>query len=62
MAEQITIEIDTDGSVRVEGHDIAGPECTKLTAAIESALGETVRQTKKPEFYRAAVRTRTRTA
>lgn len=55
MPASFTIDIDANGNVTVEGHEIAGPECTKLTDAITTALGEVTKQVKKPEFHRQAV-------
>lgn len=55
MAQEIVIDIDANGDVRIEGKGIEGADCTKLTAAIEAALGDTTQQVKKPEYHRAAV-------
>lgn len=59
MAEEIEILISADGkTVTVEGQRIEGPDCKVLTKEIEAALGTTMRQTLKPEYHRAATRTR----
>jgi len=54
MNEEIVIDIDSEGNVRVEGKNIEGPHCVKLTAEIEAALGDVQSVTKKPEFHRVA--------
>ncbi len=52
--EEIIIDIDEAGNVKVEGKNIQGPHCMQLTAEIEEALGATQKVTKKPEFHRTA--------
>ena len=47
--KEITIDIETDGQVKVEGHGFRGNECTKLTADLEEALGAVESKTFKPE-------------
>lgn len=59
MNEEITIDIDSVGNVKVEGKNIEGPHCMKLTAEIEKALGDVEKVTKKPEFHRTAALGRT---
>lgn len=51
--EEIVIDIDEAGNVRVEGKNIQGPHCVQLTAGIESALGEVIAAERKPEFHRS---------
>ena len=51
--QEFTIDIDERGDVRVEGHGIDGADCAKLTKELETALGETTKQVKKPEFMRS---------
>ena len=51
MAETITIDIDSDGNIRVEGHDFVGSLCKDLTREIEAALGTVVKETKKAAFH-----------
>lgn len=58
MAQEILIEIDEHGDVRIEGKGFAGPECQQLTADIEAALGTVEKVVLKPEHKRASVRTR----
>lgn len=48
--QEILIEIDTVGNVKVEGKGFSGAECTKVTEAIEDALGEVESRKLKPEF------------
>ena len=51
MNEEIIIEIGPNGDVTVEGKGIKGPDCIKLTAAIEEALGDVTKTVKKPEYH-----------
>jgi hypothetical protein len=53
--EEFVIDIEQDGTPRVEGVGFSGPECVKLSAAIVDALGETVKQVKKPDYHRSRV-------
>mgnify|MGYP001611611826 CR=1 FL=1 len=48
--EQIIIDIDKDGDVRIDAVGFSGPECTQLTAALEEALGEVTARQLKPEY------------
>ena len=50
MKEHITIDIDVDANVRIEGHDFTDNECAKVTAEIEKALGVVTAKTKKREY------------
>ena len=61
MAKSIVIEFDENGDCSVEGEGFAGPECDKALSEIETALGQTINRTKKPEYtqrQRAAARRR----
>ncbi len=51
MSEKLIITVAPTGDtkIKVEGH--AGPGCADLTAAIEKALGETVKDERTPEFH-----------
>lgn len=57
--EKITIDIDEQGNVRVEGHGIVGQDCEALTRDLEEALGVVETRKRKPEYYRTATRART---
>ena len=50
MPEEFLIDIDVDGSVKVEGKGIKGPDCVSLTKEIEAALGEVKSKTHTAEF------------
>ena len=43
--EQVTVDIDKDGNVTVGAEGVKGPDCEKLTAAIEEALGDAAKRT-----------------
>jgi hypothetical protein len=49
--EEITIDIDAEGNVKIEGHGIVGPDCETLTKEIEKALGTVEKRTKKREYH-----------
>ena len=51
--EEILIEIGANGEVTVEGNGIVGPDCVKLTEALEDALGDVTKRTKKAEYSQA---------
>jgi hypothetical protein len=53
---EIIIEIDEVGNPTVEVVGATGPGCTKLTEALEKALGAKVKDTKKPEYNRREVK------
>lgn len=57
--ERIVIDIDEKGNVRIEGEGFAGTDCTKLTKAIEEALGEVTERKLKPEYRQTRVAPRT---
>lgn len=47
------IDISADGNdIVVEGVGLVGPECEKLTAAIQDELGRVTKTVKKPEYHR----------
>ena len=50
MMPEIIVEVDTDGSVVIEGKGFIGAECRQATAAIEAALGDVIKVTPKPEL------------
>lgn len=51
--KQVTIEIDTDGNIRVEASGFKGADCEKATKAMEEALGKAGDRKKKPDYYQA---------
>ena len=50
--KEIIVEISPDGAVHVEAFGYQGNSCEEATKFIEEALGETVEQQRKPEYYR----------
>lgn len=50
---EIEIVIDDQGGVTVEVKGVKGSGCTALTKALESAIGTTTGDVKKPEFTHA---------
>lgn len=50
--QEIIIDISPTGDVNVEGKNIDGPDCKKLTEGIETALGTVTHTVKKPEYHR----------
>ena len=52
MAQEITIDIDVNGDVKVEGRGIVGADCVTLTKDLELALGNVKKKTLKPDYRR----------
>jgi hypothetical protein len=52
--KSITVDIDTDGSITIEGHGFSGPSCAQATAFLEKALGVETAKKIKPEFNERA--------
>lgn len=53
--ESIEVIVDKAGKVTVEVNGCAGSSCSSLTEGIEKALGRTVLDDKKQEFFKQAV-------
>jgi len=51
MAQEIKIIVGKGGKVVVDVEGVQGPGCSELTKNIEKALGQTVSDEKKAEFY-----------
>lgn len=49
--EEITIDIDANGNVQIEGHGIKGADCETLTKDLEKALGTVEKRAKKAEYH-----------
>lgn len=49
--QQVIVEIDADGNVKVGAQGVSGPGCQALTRAIEQALGQASSDKKTAEFY-----------
>ena len=47
----IQVTVGATGEVKIEVIDGNGQSCSDLTKAIERAVGNTVSDVKKPEFY-----------
>lgn len=54
----IEITIEPNGDVQIEGKGIHGPECLKLTADIEAAIGTVEKRVKTPEYHKPVAVTR----
>ena len=48
--KEIIVDIAPDGSIKIEGNNFVGAECTKATAFLEKALGVAGASTKKREY------------
>jgi hypothetical protein len=56
MAKQtVEITIDKSGNASLHVKGVQGNSCSVLTIEIEKALGETVTDTKTPEFFQKGV-------
>lgn len=53
--DQVIVDIDADGNVKVEAQGVRGQGCAALTKAIEDAVGRTTADQKKAEYYQPAV-------
>lgn len=53
--QSVIVTIDDKGEVKVEAQGVVGQGCQALTRAIESALGNTTADLKKPEFNQQIV-------
>jgi hypothetical protein len=53
MTKRKTIEvtISATGEISIEALNFTGADCEKATKALENALGVSVKQTKKPEYF-----------
>lgn len=49
--QQVIVNIDAQGNTTVEAKGVQGSGCAALTRAIEEALGKTVTDQKKAEFF-----------
>lgn len=56
--KEIVIDIEADGSVKIEGKGFEGPECELFTKELEADLGTVTKKVKKPEYHRAVRVTR----
>ena len=54
MSEQIVIEFDPQGNVKVAAQGVKGAGCQALTKAIEAAIGTTSSDQKTAEFFQMA--------
>lgn len=52
MAQEIVIDIDAKGNVRMEASGFEGSACELEMADLQQALGEQERLERKPEFHR----------
>ena len=51
MNKQITVEIDTEGEVTVDAQGYTGESCREATGFLEKALGRSVTQRLKPDYW-----------
>jgi len=51
MNKTITIIVAPDGQTKVETHGFDGPSCTDASKFLETALGRTMEQQYKPEYF-----------
>lgn len=57
--QEVIIDIDPAGNVKVEGKGFVGSECQAVTRAIEEALGDVEQVELKAEFRQTKSRART---
>lgn len=51
MSKRVDLYIHPDGKVEVKPTGFMGPECERVTAEIEEALGTVVERERTPEYY-----------
>jgi hypothetical protein len=49
--QEMEIRVDQDGNVAIHVQGVKGEECTRITKAIEDALGSLTDRTLSGEFY-----------
>uniref|UniRef100_A0A7V4LDT3 DUF2997 domain-containing protein n=1 Tax=Desulfobacca acetoxidans TaxID=60893 RepID=A0A7V4LDT3_9BACT len=54
--QEIIIEFDESGEVRMEGKGFQGKACDEAMGAFEKALGVVADRSNKPEYFRAEVK------
>jgi len=47
----IEVIVSPDGSPKVETHGFVGSNCRQASGFLQSALGQTLKETKKAEFF-----------
>ena len=52
MNKQIIVEVDTEGGTTVDAQGYQGESCQEATAFLEKALGRSVTQRLKPDYWR----------
>ncbi len=57
--QEIIIEVGPSGDVTVGVKGVAGPDCQKLTEAIEDAVGDVMKRTKTAEYVKPRTTLRT---
>jgi hypothetical protein len=51
LTKEIIIEINPDGTVKMEGKNFQGVECDRMMKKFEEALGVQTEKKMKPEYY-----------
>ena len=54
--QEIIIDFDESGEVRMEGKGFQGKSCDEAMGAFEKALGVVTDRKNKPEYFRAEVK------
>ena len=57
--KRLKVTIRADGTVSIDAHGYAGPDCAKATAAFERALGVVEKDTRGPDYFRTAAQVAT---
>ena len=52
--QKIEITVAPDGTSKVETHGFVGNGCRKASAFIEQALGKTIKESLKADFFRVS--------
>ena len=59
MSKEITVDVETDGSLSIDAEGFTGADCEKATEFLEQALGQEQKRKRKPEYYRPQKRRKT---
>lgn len=53
--QEVIVNVDPEGGVKVEAKGVHGSSCQSLTKSLEDAVGRTTADQKKPEYFQQQV-------
>ena len=57
--QQINVDIDAEGGIRIDAVGFSGPDCEQATRFLEEALGQVRDRQRKPEWHQRGTRRQT---